>query len=289
VEPFPALIVENDIVYGTGGGRDLMLDILRPDLPLEPARPLVIWVHGGGWVGGNRSPSPNGPLARQGFVTASVSYRFSDEAIFPAQIHDVKAAIRFLRANAARWGIDAARIGIWGHSAGGHLAALAATTNSIDAVEGEGGNPGVDSSIQAAVPLSPPTDFLVDWFAESDFPRHEDALDVVNQLFGGFDLDDPASRDLARQASPVHHTSSDDPPVLVVHGTLDDVVPVQQGRALVRAMQEHGADVSLMELPHDDHALVSVYGSMWEEPESEPTLAMREIVEFFDRVLGPVG
>lgn len=280
-----ALIAENDITYGTGGGRDLALDILRPDLPLDPPRPLVIWIHGGGWHSGDRAPSPNAPLARHGFVTASVSYRFSDEAIFPAPIHDVKAAIRFLRANAARWGIDPDRIGIWGHSAGGHLAALAAATPNLPELEGDGGNPGVDTSLRAAVPLSPPADFLVDWFAQSSFPDNEGALDAVSRLFGGLDLDDPASRDLARLASPVHHASGDDAPMLIVHGTQDDIVPVEQGRALVSAQQAHGADVSLLELPHDDHRLQSMFGEeyVYDSP------ALDEVIDFFERTLGPVA
>jgi len=289
----PGSIAENDIVYGTGSGRDLMLDILRPDVPLEPARPLVIWVHGGGWREGDRAATPNPPLVDRGFVTASISYRFSDEAVFPAQVHDVKAAIRFLRANASRWGIDPARIGIWGHSAGGHLAALAATTNSIDTLEGEGGSPDHDSSVQASVPLSPPTDFLVDWFAESAFPPHEIALEAVDDLFGGLDQSTPERIELARAASPVHHTSGDDPPMLVVHGALDDLVPIEQGRALVLAMQAHGVDSSLLELPHDDHGLISVFGDDDIGPDHleihDPlTPAMQEIIDFLERTLGPV-
>lgn len=280
----PRMIAENDIVYGTGGGRDLLLDILRPDGPLDPSRPLVIWVHGGGWHSGERAPAPNEPLARAGFVTASISYRLSDEAIFPAQIHDVKAAIRFLRANAPRWGIDPSRVGIWGHSAGGHLAALAAVTPNLPELEGDGGNPGVDTSIQAAVPLSPPTDFLVDWFAESAFATHEGALESVSKLFGGLDLGDPASAGLARMASPVHHASGDDAPILIVHGTQDDVVPVEQGRALVHGMQDRGTDISLLELPHDDHRLQSIFG----EEYSFEAPAMQEILDFFERMLGPV-
>ncbi len=286
----PALIAEPDIPYGTGGGRELHLDILRPDLPLVPARPAVIWVHGGGWREGSRSPAPNVQLAKHGFVTASISYRLSDEAIFPAQIHDVKAAIRFLRANADRWGIDPARIGIWGHSAGGHLAALAAVTSGMPELEGDGGNPDQDSNVQASVPMSPPSDFTVDWYDESGFPPHERAPSAVDALFGGLDPADPADMDRARSASPIHHVSAGDPPMLVVHGALDDLVPIAQGRNLVLALQEHGVDALLLELPHDDHGLLQVFGDLGVHREDgEPvTPAMAEIVAFFVRTLEPV-
>lgn len=290
----PALISETDIPYGTGGGHDLLLDILRPDVPAQPRLPAVIWVHGGGWRRGERAPSPNGVLAAHGFVTASISYRFSDEAIFPAQLHDVKAAIRFLRANAARWGIDPERIGIWGHSAGGHLAALAAVSEGVPALEGDGGNPDEPSGVQAAVPMSPPADFLVDWYAGSGFPRHEDAWSAVEGLLNGLDLDDSETRELARLASPTHLATAGVPPMLVVHGALDDLVPIAQGRALVDALREQTADATLLELPDDDHAIASVIPE-WEETlaapvvKEPPTPPMREIVDFFVRTLGPVA
>jgi acetyl esterase/lipase len=282
-----ALIADYDIAYGTGGGRDLLLDILRPDAPLEPARPLVIWVHGGGWREGERAPSPNGPLAAHGFVTVSISYRFSQEAIFPAQIHDVKAAIRFLRANAARWGIDPDRIGIWGHSAGGHLAALAAVSAGAPELEGEGGNPGVSSAVQAAVPMSPPTDFTVDWYAGSEFPPHE-AYAAVVELLGGEPGKSPEVNARARMASPNQLATPNAAQMLVVHGTLDDLVPVSQGRMLVETLLDRGAEGSLLELPHNDHGLASVFGEMFERPDAPATLAMQEIIDFFERTLGPV-
>jgi pectinesterase len=106
-----------------------------------------------------RQPNPNRTLAEHGFVTATIDYRLSHEAIFPAQIHDVKAAIRFLRDNHQRFGIDPERIGVWGHSAGGHLAALAGVAGNVPELEGDGGTAGVSSAVQAAAPLSPPTLF----------------------------------------------------------------------------------------------------------------------------------
>ncbi len=280
----PSLIEHRDIAYGRGGGRELHLDILRPNSPASPARPAVLWVHGGGWAGGERQPSPSDLLATRGFVTATMSYRFSDEAIFPAQIHDVKAAIRFLRANANEYGIDPERIGIWGGSAGGHLAALAAVSEGIAQLEGEGGSPNESSAVQAAVPLCPPTDFLVDWRSQTAYPPHPEVEAVIPALLGGNDLNDPTIAERARLASPLRLVHPDVPPVLVVHGTLDDLVPVLQGRTFVETLLEHGIDASLLELPHDDHGLQSVFEA---KPENL-TSAATEIIDFFERILGPL-
>lgn len=280
----PSLILETDLPYGTGGGRDLLMDVLRPDVPPHPERPAVIWVHGGGWRGGVRNPHPNGMLARCGFVTASISYRLSQDAVFPAQIHDVKAAIRFLRANAARWGIDPERIGIWGHSAGGHLAALAAVSGGMPALEGDGGSPDESSLVQAAVPMSPPTDFLVDWYEGSGFPPHEEGMSAVIDLMGGLDLADPDLAERARLASPTLLATADAPPMLVVHGTLDDLVPVSQARNLVTRLLELGVDASLLEFPEIDHSQESLLGP--EDGTISPV--RRAVIDFFARTLGPV-
>lgn len=277
----PPLAETFDVTYGTGSGRDLQLDILRPDVPLHPLRPAVLWVHGGGWRAGERQPHVNHVLAERGFVTATMSYRFSDEAVFPAQIHDVKAALRFLRATSEDWGLDAERIGIWGHSAGGHLSALAAMSEGIPSLEGEGGHPDESSAVQAAVPLSPPTDFLVDWFATSEFPPHEEALSAVQEFLDGNPLTESEVTSRAGLASPARLVQADAPPVLVVHGTLDDLVPVSQAHLFVEALLEVGNDASLLELPHDDHGL----GSVFDEPTG---VVMAEIIAFFERTLGPV-
>jgi acetyl esterase/lipase len=277
-------MLESDIPYGTGSGRELVLDVLHLAPPGMSLRPAVIWVHGGGWRGGEREFNPNSMLAERGFVTATISYRFSQEAIFPAQIHDVKAAIRFLRANASRWRIDPERIGIWGHSAGGHLAALAAVSEGIPALEGEGGNPDESSLVQAAVPMSAPADFLVDWSEESAFPPHEEVIEVIPQLLGGADFDDPLISEQARLASPVALATADSAPMLVVHGTLDDLVPVSQSRRLVTTLIELGVDASLLEFPEGDHSMESMIG-----PENGTiTPARQEIIDFFMRTLGPV-
>lgn len=281
----PSLTLETGIRYGTGGGRELTLDVLRPDLPLVPPRPAVIWVHGGGWRGGYRDPNPNPMLARRGFVTASIGYRLSEEAIYPAQIHDVKAAVRFLRANANRWGVDPERIGIWGHSAGGHLAALMAVSAGIARLEGEGGCADESSEVQAAAPMSPPTDFLVDWYKESGLPSHEDGLSAIAELLDGLDLDDPVIRDRAALASPVAMVTAEAAPMLIVHGVVDDLVPIGQARKLVNALLDVGVEASLLELPGIGHSQEMMIG-----PEEAPIGPVRKhVVEFFVRTLGPVS
>lgn len=268
-------VLEPGIVYGRGGGRDLALDVLRPEAVAGEARPLVLWVHGGGWRSGSRADPPTAPLVARGVVTASASYRLSAEAIFPAQIHDVTAAIRFLRANAARWNVDPDRIGIWGHSAGAHLAALAAATADTGAFAGEGGNVGVSGAVRAVVALAPPTVFLVERPLRPHWPAAFDLL--------GGELDDPAVRERARLASPQTHVGAGAPPLLVVHGDADTAVPIADGRSLVAAWREAGAEARLVEVPGEGHDLPSVFGTMSDGP------LMARIVAFFAETLGPVA
>jgi acetyl esterase/lipase len=242
---------ETGIDYGSGGGRPLWLDLLGPDPAPGQRLPAVVYVHGGGWAGGERTWNPNRILADAGFVTVSVSYRFTSEAIFPAQIHDVKAAIRWVRANADAYGVDPARVGIWGHSAGGHLAALAAVTAGVPELEGDGGNPEQDSSVQAVVPIAAPLDFLVDWYAVQQVQLSDDIAGLGDALLGG----PPAHRmDLARLASPLWHVGADSPPHLLIHGESDDVVPIAQARAYVSALRHMGQPrAELIALPGVGH------------------------------------
>jgi acetyl esterase/lipase len=274
------MIETHAIDYGSADGHRLQLDILAPEPRADALMPAVVYIHGGGWAGGERVWTPNRILAEAGFFTVSISYRFSHQAIFPAQIHDVKAAIRWVRANAGRYGVDPARIGIWGHSAGGHLAALAAVTAGMPELEGQGGNPGHDSSVQAVIPISAPLDFLVDWYAVQRIPVGHDTAGVIRQLFGGLP---EHRRDLARLASPLWHAGPDSPPHLLIHGELDDVVPVSQARAYVSALRRLGQPrAELIELPGVDHmADSSLYPG-----EPDPHGLKARAVEFFTTHLG---
>jgi len=213
-----------DVVYGDVGGRALRLDILRPDPVPDAPMPAIVHIHGGGWMGGSKDDSnPNEGLARAGFFTVNVEYRLSPEAVFPAQIQDVKRAVRWLRAHASEYHVDPARIGAWGHSAGGHLAALLGTSGDV----------------QAVVALSPPTDLR---FPEEWNPWPASVLDA---LFGR----PPDERqELARQASPLCFVGPGVPPFLIIHGEQDDVVPVAQAERLYRALTEAGGDAALVRL-----------------------------------------
>lgn len=270
------LLSETDIPYGMGGDRPLFLDLLRPSGSGVSPRPAIIWIHGGGWQGGERQPNPNRTLAEHGFVTATISYRFSQEAIFPAQIHDVKAAIRFLRGNHERFGIDPERIGVWGHSAGGHLAALAGVAGNVPELEGSGGTPGVSSAVQAAAPLSPPTLF------ERTAPNRD--LDSAQlQLLGHSVVERTEFDRLARLASPATHARNDTPPFLIVHGVVDDVVDIEDARALAAALAA-GAPVTLRELPGVDHSYAAILGAF----DGPITPIHEEIIAFFEGILGPL-
>ncbi len=243
-----------DIPYGSAGGETLLLDMLAPDPRPAGALPALVWIHGGGWESGDKRGGFSetfGPmLARAGFVFFSVNYRLSDQAIFPAQLHDVKAAVRWVRANADALGIDPDRIGVWGHSAGGHLAALVGTTGDLPELEGESGSPNVSSRVHAAMPLSPATDFRIipgGW--SSVEPRR-----ATEKLVGGR-LEERA--ELVVLANPVAHIRLGTPPFLIVHGAADGVVPVEQAIALAEALQSNRCEVTIDVLPGADHWFAS--------------------------------
>ena len=244
-------VLDVGIVYGEVSRHPLRLNVVRPRTDTLRPLPAVIWIHGGGWREGRHTDGlawwccP--ALAATGFVAVSIEYRLSTEARFPAQVHDVKAAIRWVRANADRFGIDPDRIGLWGHSAGGHLAALAALTPDLPELEGDLGPLGVSSRVHAVAPASAPTDFTqlgVDW--------PPDALSAVSDLCGGVG---PDRRGLLRLGSPVHHVTPDAPPFLVIHGDADEVVPVTQGDRLVRALEKAGVAVTYERIAGADHNL----------------------------------
>lgn len=220
---------QNDVVFGTGGGRDLRADLF---LPPEPAsgRAAVVLVHGGGWVNGDRSQLAfyGIQLARYGFVCMAVDYRLSGENTWPAQIHDVKAAIRWLRANADWYGIDESRIAAWGNSAGGHLVLMAAADTG-GRLEGDGGNPEVSSRVAAIVSVYPPTRLRA---------FHPD--DSVGRLLGGTDLEH-----LEEEASPLSYARRDFPPTMLIHGNADDVVPVEATLQMYDALSKVGAPVEM--------------------------------------------
>jgi acetyl esterase/lipase len=239
----------SDVPYaGKADSKYQKLDIYLRTSP-RPT-PVILFIHGGGWYEGDKKHPHVLQLLDKGFAVASMNYRLTDEAAWPAQINDVKAAIRFLRANAAKYNIDPNRIGLWGMSAGGHLAALAGTTGDVTELEGKDGPPGVSSRVQA----------VVDWFGPTDFTPYSSGKEtlgknvqwMVDRLFGGKLTERKAE---AKAASPVSYISPDDPPFLIMHGTNDGVVPIDQSRRFAEALQKTGVKTTLELIEGQGHEL----------------------------------
>lgn len=257
----------NDLAYATVTNDKGRQATLHLDLWLNKSdtgeAPLVIWIHGGAWLAGsyNSPPPPLRLLLKSGYAVASVQYRLSKTATFPAQIHDVKGAVRYLRAHADKYHLDSARFAAWGSSAGGHLAALLATSGGVAEAEGNsGGNLDVSSRIQAAVDYFGPTDLLNMNADVTTRPRSvldHDAPDAPESQLIGFDAEGqgigvlrnnlsnpdppfPEKAALVRLANPIEHVSADDPPVFIAHGTRDNLVPRNQSVRLADALQVKG-------------------------------------------------
>ncbi|HEY3415690.1 MAG TPA: alpha/beta hydrolase, partial [Armatimonadota bacterium] len=175
-----------------------------------------------------------------------IDYRFSKDAPFPAQIHDCKAAVRWLRANAGRYGLDWQHIGVWGTSAGGHLAALLGTTGGVKDLEGNEGNLDQSSQVQAVCDFYGPTDLAT----LSDPQRRDDPQDAVALLLGGPVND---NLDKAKAASPITYVDKSDPPFLIMHGERDPVVPVSQSKLFYEVLQNAGVESTLRLLPRAGH------------------------------------
>jgi len=245
LEPKPENVtVTRDVEYDNVDGRPLLLDLYRPKEPAGPA-PGLIFIHGGGWKGGQKEHYRYYAchFARRGYVVASVSYRLSGEAPFPAAVEDVKCAVRWMRAHAEKHQIDPDRIGVVGGSAGGHLALMVGYSSNVKNLEGTGGHQGVSSRVQAVVDLYGPTDLT------TDFARD-------NRLVRDF-LGKPSSeaKSLYRQASPITHVSRDDPPTLILHGTIDQVVPIRQADLLAEKLEKAGVPFVYDRLEGWPHAM----------------------------------
>lgn len=264
-----------NVQYGNADGIPLLMDIAAPEP--SPSRPVAAFVmlHGGGWGGGARTDmwSRTQMLAKKGYVAATVEYRLSMKYPFPAQLEDCKAAVRYLRANAAKYGIDPQRIGAWGGSAGGHLVSMLGLTAGMPEFEGTGGNPGVSDAIQMAVDCFGPSDFKT-WEATV----HKLGGDPEAQKLFGADVPDKNLKwqtgfslktdlnliglfegkpdERADWASPVTYAKDHGktaPPFLIVQGTQDVWVPMQQSVLLADTLDAAGVDVTLMFVPNMGH------------------------------------
>lgn len=235
---------QTDIEYGRVGETSLKLDLHRPQ---AASPPLVVYVHGGAWRAGSKSDVPIAKLLDHGFAIASVDYRLSTQARFPAQVHDIKAAIRFLRANAEVLHIDTERVAIVGSSAGGHLAALVGVTNDHKKLEGRvGDHLDRSSAVQAIVSLYGASNLQSILGQSTEFGLTV-RIPALKLLLG--DVPD-AVPDLARLASPVAHLDSKDPPLLLIHGDADPQMPPQQSAELEKA---YPGSVTYITLPGSKH------------------------------------
>ena len=247
----PEVVLEGSQVknlhYAEVDGKPLLLDLYLPEKP--EGSPLVVWVHGGGWKSGSKQNCFVKWLSNFGYTVASINYRLVDVAKWPAQLHDCKGAIRWLRANAKTYGYNPDCVIAAGASAGGHLVALLGTTGDNDELEGTvGGNGDQSSRVQA----------VVDYYGATDFPLRSKTQSwkvnkpgsVVYNLLGG-----PANQfvDKAKQASAKFHVTSDDAPLLVFHGVKDTTVLINQTDAIEEAYKKHNLPVAVYRLEDAGH------------------------------------
>ena len=239
------------IEFAAPEGESLLLDLRVPDGP--GPHPAIVYLHSGAWISGDRTGGPARRQATRGYAVASIEYRLAPRHIWPAQVEDVKAAVRWLRANAARFDLDPERIAIFGTSAGAHIGAVAATANEIGWLEGSAlGNPQFSSRVKAVVDLYGPTDLLR---LEADklpcIPLDGNASYMPPSLLMGCPIQE--CRDWTRTASPMSYVTADDPPFFIMHGMLDCLVAFTQSVALHQKLVATGVDSELVLIPKGDH------------------------------------
>ncbi|MBR0726602.1 alpha/beta hydrolase [Bradyrhizobium manausense] len=250
----------------------LMMDIIKPvsDKPV----PAIVFVSGNGWRSIDRAAliPQLSPIAKAGYLVAAIDYRIIGEANFPKPLEDVKTAIRFLRANAKIYNIDPDHIAVWGNSAGGHLSAMAATTGEIKDYDSDRW-PGQSSAVQAAVIFYGPMDLShrMDSNAVNGSPGMS-----VESAFLGFDAKDPANAEKVKKANPVAQISDKTPPMLIVHGTKDVVVPISESENLYAGLTAAKRPATFIRVEGAGHS----FGQVSSNPE-----VMAEVLAFFDRTL----
>lgn len=259
------LVVERSISFAQPAGLDLKVDVWRPDD--KKTRPGVLLIVGGSWRNAVRSDfnSLAVILAGWGYVVANMEYRTSPDHVWPAQLQDVKTCARWLRANAETFGVDPARIGSMGGSAGGHLSAMLALTASHEPFEGQGNND-QSSDVRAAVCLCAPTDIrvLAKYMANKDTPRF---------LLGGTPEELP---DVCADASPANWLSAEAAPTLFIHGDKDPIVPIEPTRETSEQLNQLGAESHFLTLPEIDHGVAV---AMVRRPDPVPMQLTRDFLK----------
>jgi acetyl esterase/lipase len=241
-----------NIEYAYARGHHLMLDLYLPDD--GALHPVILYLHTGAWITGDRDPGASLRQARRGYAVASIDYELAPASIWPAQIEDCKAAVRWLRANAARYHLDLNRIAVFGASAGGHLAAVLGTSGGVEALEGpELGNAGYSSRVKAVVDFYGPTDLLkLDSEKLPCIPLSANEPFLPPSLLIGCPIQECPEK--AESANPIRYITPDDPPFLILHGALDCLVPWQQSALLYDALRAAGVTASLHLLATAKHA-----------------------------------
>ncbi len=259
-----------DVVYSTAPGKDGQNIELKMDCAFlkksdgQPM-PVIIYIHGGGWSGGNRNLGLPFSIAfaRGGYFACTISYRLSGEAIFPAQVYDVKAAVRFIREHAEQLVIDPDRIGVWGHSAGGHLSAMLGVTGNDHSLDGPVNDKSAGSEVQAVVDVSGPTDLVRIAPGGNGGP-------MISQFLGGTVRE---KQDVAKAASPINYVDAKDAPFLIIQGGQDNLVPDEQAEIMRDALKKAGVECEYLYIAESGHGV----------PDRR---AFQATAEFFDKHLG---
>ena len=257
-----------DLEYVSGGHERQRLDLYLPGAGASTSLPVIVWIHGGAWLGGSKERCPARRFVEQGYAVASINYRLSQHAVFPAQIQDCKAAVRWLRAHATEYSLDTNRFAAWGASAGGHLVALLGTAGDVKAFD-VGENLDMSSRVQAVCDFFGPTDFA----KMSDFPStmdHNPADSPESKLVGGPVQE---NEDKVRRANPITYVTNDDPPFLIIHGDKDPLVPHNQSELLLEVLKNAEVQAKLRTVKNAGHG-------NFQDPNVAPLVA-----EFFARHL----
>ncbi|MEZ5354939.1 MAG: alpha/beta hydrolase [Bryobacteraceae bacterium] len=263
--------VKHDIVYATYGARKMHLDLYLPPASAKVPYPAVVYIHGGGWRNGNKNAFARqaAHMASKGFVGASIEYRLSGEATWPAAMNDAKAAVRWLRANAAQYKVDARHIGAAGGSAGGHLDAMLGVTGEVKSLEGDGGSTGYSSRVVAVAGFNPAVDLVA--FGKKASPN---ATGSVSAFLGGSYAE---RKEIWELATPITHVSKGSAQFLFLHGEADTTVPIQQSLDMMDKLKAVGVYAEIMKAPGAAHGFFN------RPPWFAPTLERME--QFFERTL----
>jgi len=264
----------HDIIYASPGGMDLGLDIYMPDNVGKP--PLIVQVHGGAWRFGDKQSSVPMEFVEHGYALASLDFRQSTDAPFPAMVHDIKAAVRFLRANASEYGYDASRIAIIGASSGAHLAQVVGVSNGHPDLEGmEGDFLETSSDVQAIISYFGASDLTTILSQSTPFGLNvrEPALEL---LLGSAPDENEV---LAKLASPVYLVNAGDPPLLLLHGDMDPQMPINQSLQMLGAYKAQGLDVTFE----------TVHGAVHGGPGFFDEEHLANALSFLERIIDQTG